>query len=298
MTLDCLASIARETHTSHEIIVVDNCSIDGSAEAIANRFPDVKLRRSPRNLGFARANNLAATEARGEYLLLLNPDTVVLDGAIDRLVVFADDHKDAGIWGGRTVYADGSLNPTSCWGRMTLWSLFCRSIGLTALFRSSEFFNPEGYGDWKRDSMRRVDIVTGCLLLIRKSLWQALAGFDVAYFMYGEEADLCLRAQTLGACPLLTPTATIIHYGSASDPHRPDKDVAILRAQITTMRRHWPPLHWRIGKMILFAVPVLRVVAYGLAAYLSRRGDIAKRASAWSEIWARRSQWMSGYESV
>src|SRR5688572_24667662 len=104
MTLDCLRSIAHETREPHELIVVDNSSSDGSADAIAAQFPDVRLRRPEKNLGFARANNVASTEARGDYLLLLNPDTVVLDRAIDRLVAFADANPDAGIWGGRTLY--------------------------------------------------------------------------------------------------------------------------------------------------------------------------------------------------
>src|SRR5689334_3297229 len=221
MTLECLRSIVRETQEAFEIIVVDNRSTDGSADAIAAEFPHIDLRRPDKNLGFARANNVAALEAQGDFILLLNPDTVVLDRAIDRLLAFADANPSAGIWGGRTLYGDRTLNPSSCWGRMTLWSLCCSSIGLTAAMKSHEFFNPEGYGAWQRDSVRQVDIVTGCLLLIRRTLWQELRGFDPTYFMYGEEADLCLRAAKRGARPMLTPEATIIHYGSASDTYRP-----------------------------------------------------------------------------
>lgn len=298
MTLGCLRSIVSETREPYEIIVVDNCSSDGSADAIAAQFPDVGLRRPEKNLGFARANNVASTEARGDYLLLLNPDTVILDRAIDRLVAFADAHPEAGIWGGRTLYADRSLNPTSCWGRMTLWSLICSSTGLTAMFHSRELFNPEGYGAWQRDSVRHVDIVTGCLLLIRRELWNKLGGFNPTYFMYGEEADLCLRARRLGARPLLTPEATIIHYGSASTAYRPDKDVAVLKAQVTTIRQDWPPVHRGAGELIIRAAPLLRAVCYSLAARVSRRAEIMKRAEAWSEVWARRRQWMSGYESA
>jgi GT2 family glycosyltransferase len=257
----------------------------------------VSLRRSGENLGFARANNVASAEAHGEYLLLLNPDTVVLDRAIDRLVAFADTHPEAGIWGGRTLYADGSLNPTSCWGRMTLWSLICTSIGLTAMFRNLELFNPEGYGSWQRDSVRQVDIVTGCLLLIRRSLWDTLGGFDPKYFMYGEEADLCLRAGLIGARPVVTPDAAIIHYGSASDKHRPDKDVAILKAQITTIRQHWPPVQRRLGELIIRTAPLVRAVCYSLAARVSGRSKIVERARASAEVWGKRRLWMSGYRS-
>jgi len=298
MTLECLRSIVRETRQSHEIIVVDNCSSDGSADAIAAEFPDVNLHRPEKNLGFARANNFAAERARGDYVLLLNPDTVVLDRAIDQLVSFADANPASRIWGGRTLYGDRSLNPSSCWGRMTLWSLISSSIGLSAMFASSEFFNSECYGGWQRDTVRQVDIVTGCLLLIPRQFWNELHGFNPVYFMYGEEADLCLRARRLGARPLMTPAATIIHYGSASDTNRADKVVAIRRAQMTLLRHHWPPMRRRLGQAIVVLAPFIRAVCYSIAAQVSRKKGTIERAKAWSEVWVRRSQWVSGYDSV
>ena len=124
MTVECIQSILKQTSSiRYEVIVVDNASMDGSVEAIRARFSDVKLIPSLENLGFARANNLAAMHARGRRLLLLNPDTIILDHAIDRLHEFALSNPKCRIWGGRTVFADGSLNPASCWRRMTLWSL-------------------------------------------------------------------------------------------------------------------------------------------------------------------------------
>ena len=115
MTLDCLRSVVAETRTPYELIVLDNASADGSAEAVAAEFPQARLIASPENLGFAEGNNVAAQEARGEYLLLLNPDTLVLRGSLDRLLDFARAEPGAGIWGGRTLFADGRLNPSSCW---------------------------------------------------------------------------------------------------------------------------------------------------------------------------------------
>ena len=151
----------------HEVIVLDNASPDGSAAAIAEAFPELRLIASPENLGFAKGNNVAAREARGEYLLLLNPDTLVLDGALDKLVAFARRTPEAGIWGGRTLYADGS-STRGVFGDQTLWSLFCRATGLSVVFRGSPFFNPEDYGGWARDSEREVDMVQGSFLLIRR----------------------------------------------------------------------------------------------------------------------------------
>ncbi len=168
MTLDCLRSVVAETRTPYELIVLDNASADGSAEAVAAEFPQARLIASPENLGFAEGNNVAARDARGEYLLLLNPDTLVLRGALDKLLAFAKEKPQAGIWGGRTLYADGSLNPFSCWRRLDLWALAMRATGLVSLFRESPIFNAEAYGGWRRDTVRGVDIVTGCLFLIRR----------------------------------------------------------------------------------------------------------------------------------
>ena len=167
MTLACLRSLYAQTHrTDFEVLLVDNGSHDGSAAAIAEEFPLVRLLAETTNHGFAVANNLAIEQARGRRLLLLNSDTVVLDGAVDRLLAFAESRPAARIWGGRTLFGDRSLNITSCWQRQTLWSVVCFAFGLTKLFPGMNFFNPEGLTAWKRDSIREVDIVTGCFLLI------------------------------------------------------------------------------------------------------------------------------------
>lgn len=178
-TLECLRSVYEQTQgIAYEVLVVDNASADGSAEAIDQQYPAVTLIRSQENLGFARANNVAAEQARGEYLLLLNPDTVILDGALQKLHQFAVEHPSNLMYGGRTLYSDLSLNPTSCWRKPTLWSLFCYATGLVSIFRRNAFLDPESYGAWPRDSVRAVDIVTGCFLLIKKSFWDQLQGLD------------------------------------------------------------------------------------------------------------------------
>lgn len=293
MTLACLASLRAETRTPHELIVVDNASTDGSAAAIAAAFPEAILMAETKNHGFARANNLAARRARGEHLLLLNPDTVVLDGAVDRLLEFALAKPEAKIWGGRTLHGDGSLNPTSCWRRMTLWNLFCRTAGLTALFPRSEIFNSEIFGGWARDSVRAVDIVTGCLLMIRRDFWEQLDGFDPAFFMYAEEADLCLRAKALAADPHITPDATIIHYQGASSATKSGKMVRMLTGKIMLIDRHFPPWQRPIARALFRFGPLSRVVATAGLALIDDR--YAPSRDAWAEIWSRRGEWSGGY---
>jgi GT2 family glycosyltransferase len=295
MTLACLASVYDQTTCDFEVIVVDNASTDGSAEAIRNNFPQVTLLAEPMNHGFAAAHDIAVSRCCAPWLLLLNPDTVVLDGALDRLLAFSRRRPGAGIWGGRTVYADGSLNLYSCWRQMTLWSLSGRLLGLTALFPASELFNPETYGTWPRDSEREVDIVTGCLFLISRTLWDRLGGFDPVFVMYGEEADLCLRAHKLGLRPAITPDATILHYGGASERVQSDKMVRLLRAKAELIKRHFPPASRSLGLLLLMLWPLSRFTALWSAARLSGRPRLAERTAVWREVWARRSEWRGGF---
>ena len=295
MTLDCLRSIAAETRTPHEVIVVDNASPDGSAAAIAEAFPAAVLLAEAANHGFAAANNLAARHARGEYLLLLNPDTVVLDRALDRLLAFAREKPEAMIWGGRTLFADMSLNPDSCWQRLTLWNSFCRVTGLTAIFPDSGLFNAERYGGWQRDSVRAVDIVQGSLLMIRRATWETLGGFDPAFFMYGEEADLCLRARRLGADPHITPEASIIHYGAASDTVRADRMERLLAAKMGLIRRHFPPWQRPLGELLFSLWPLSRLIATRAAATVTGSPELRATSEVWAEVWARRRRWKKGY---
>lgn len=297
MTLEALRSLEAETTVPHEVIVVDNNSPDDSAAAIAAEFPGVQLIASGENYGFALGNNVAAKYARGEYILLLNPDTVVLDQAIDRLVAFARRTPEAKIWGGRTVFADRSLNPYSVFGRLSLWSLFCRATGLAIIFRSSRFFNPEEIGTWDRSEERAVDVVQGSFFLIRRDLWETLGGFDPAFIMYGEEVDLCLRARDLGAHPRMTPEATIIHYQGASSK-RADREIMTLKAKATLIRRHFPPWQRPAGRFLLQMWPWSRMISGKLLAHLTGRADLAEAAGRWGVVWKARTDWRNGYPPV
>jgi hypothetical protein len=210
-------------------------------------------------------------------------------------MAFAQRRPDAKIWGGRTVYADGRLNLYSCWGRMTLWSTFCRTTGLSGVFRCSEFFNSEVIGNWQRDREREVDIVTGCLFLIRREFWDRLGGFETAFTMYGEEVDLCLRARALGARPAITPDATIVHYGAASDTVVVEKTIRLLRAKVELINRHFSPLTRRLGYHLFRRWPQSRAVAFGIASRLRNRESDRIRAESWRSVWKRRDEWESGF---
>ncbi len=299
LTLEAIRSVFRETNPELiELIVVDNASSDSSAEAIATEFPEVKLHALETNVGFAAANNLAAVGAKGRYLLLLNPDTIILNDAIGQLHRFAKDHTDARLWGGRTLFGDGSLNPTSCWNKMTAWSTFCLMTGLKALLPNSSLFNSEAICGWDRDSIARVDIVSGCFLMIENSLWRQLHGFDLTYFMYGEDADLCLRARLAGARPTICPDAEIVHYGGASERVRAEKMKRLLKAKTTLMHRHWNRVSRTLGHVIFWAFPLPRIAGYKMASMTRGRSTDSANVATWIDVWQSRVDWLSGYPRV
>lgn len=264
LTLAAISSAISQIGSNCEIIVVDNASTDDSAVRIAENFPPVTLLALPQNIGFGRANNLAAQRAKGRYILLLNPDTLVQPGAIDALLDFAERRPEARIWGGRTLTADGRLDPRSCARRPDLWSIIAVALGLASLFPSSPLFNPEALPGWARDRECGVDIVTGCFLMIERDTWQELGGFDPAYFMYGEEVDLCLRAQKLGARPAITPNATIAHFEGASQPAAP-RMAQILAGRVRYCRKHLPPWQRRLAVWFIRLGFLLRFSLYFLA---------------------------------
>jgi N-acetylglucosaminyl-diphospho-decaprenol L-rhamnosyltransferase len=283
----CIESVFRETpDLTLDVIVIDNASDDGSAEMVADAFPDVRLICSPENVGFGRACNLAVAESHAPWLVLLNPDTEVHDRALERLLTFSRSNPEAGLCGGRTLRPDGSVDPGSCWGDTTLWSLACFATGASTVLRRSTLFDPESLGRWPRDTVRTVDIVTGCLLMLPRSLWDQLAGFDERFFMYAEDADLAMRARALGYRPAITPDATITHVLAASSGSGARSRAMVLTGRTTLLAKHWSPTRARAGTALLEAGVALRAV--GARA-------LRRPSSPWPEVWARRTEWRRGW---
>jgi N-acetylglucosaminyl-diphospho-decaprenol L-rhamnosyltransferase len=292
---ECLASIYEHSgeDVDLEVIALDNASADGTAEMIRSDFPDVRLLALDENLGFAAGVNRAAEEASGEYLLLLNPDTVVHTGAVANLVEFARRRPEHGIYGGRTLRPNGELDPGSCWGQPSLWSLFCFATMLTTAFKGNRVLDPESLGGWQRDTVREVGIVTGCLLLVSRVLWEELGGFDLRFFMYGEDADLALRARQRGLRPAITPDSVVTHEVGVSSSTRPDKLMLLFRGKATLFRKHWPAGKRQAGLALL-------LTGVGLRALVSRVAGSAEggKAGAWRPIWRARREWLEGYPPV
>ena len=291
LTVAAIQSVFDATHrVTFEVLVVDNDSSDGSADRIESQFPRVRLTRLEYNAGFAKANNLAAKDAVGRYILLLNPDTVVLDAAIDTLVEYADGHPEYGISGGSTFFANGSRNPTAGWNAPTAWSLFCTAVGLSSLFRGSRIFDSESLAWWDWSEPKEVDVVTGCLMMVERTFWKQLGGFDEQFHMYGEDADISFRAAAAGRPCILVPDAAIIHYGGASEGVRADKMVRLLTAKVQLFRKHWCPAGAAYAVAMLKLWAGVRSAGLILPALVSQSAQ--EKRSAWTEVFRRRDQWV------
>jgi GT2 family glycosyltransferase/acetyltransferase-like isoleucine patch superfamily enzyme len=284
----CLASLPAACRDHDlDVVVVDNASADGSADLVADHFPDVRLIRNDVNIGFARAVNLGAAEATGDHLVLVNPDGYLEPGALDHLVAFAVAHPEYVICGGRTVTPDGDLDPRSCWAAPSLWSLASSALMLSTLRPGSTLFDPEAMGDFARDTARPVDIVTGCLLLVALDDWRALGGFDERYFVYGEDADLCLRATAeTGRRCAITPEAVMVHAVGLSSESTPAKHELLLKGRITFVLSRWPSGRRQAGRALIVGGVLVRTAA--------ARAGMA-RGTGWSEVWRHRRRWWKGF---
>jgi len=213
---DCLRSILEETRSiEFEVIVSDNGSFDGSPEHIRKTFPQVCVIENGANLRFARGNNVGIEKSRGEYVLILNPDTIIHPGALDKFVEFADRHPEAGAFGCRVLNADGSYQgPARPFP--TLLGDWIAALCLRPLAYLSDFFISDKYMRWKGDTERPIDWQSGCCVMFRAQLLKRLGGFDEQFFYYYEDTDLCKRVWLAGYSIFYTPEATITHLGGQS----------------------------------------------------------------------------------
>jgi hypothetical protein len=215
---DAIRSIYEKTRAlDFEVIVSDNGSAEGCVEGIRKAFPHPNLRivENRANLGFSKGNNEGIAVAQGEYILILNPDTVMHDGALDNLVRFADRHPEGGAFGCRAVYPDGRYQTTAMVAP-TVGRLWIHALGLHRLGRYSSLFLSRAYFGWKGDTEREIDWQSGCCVMFRGDLLKKLGGFDPQFFYHCEEVDLCLRIRRAGFKVLFTPEARITHIGGQS----------------------------------------------------------------------------------
>lgn len=232
----CLDSIYAAAHSlpGCEIIVVDNGSKDGTVEMIRSEYPDVCLITNPYNRGFTIPYNQALKQARGAYLLVLNPDTIVEIAAIEELIRFLHDHPQAGICGPKVLNPDGTLQKPCRRGESRPWAVISYFTGLSRLFPKSRFFSEYLLSYLDEDETHEVAGVSGSCMLIRREVIDDIGYLDERFFAYQEDADFCFRARQAGWKIFYVPSAKIIHYGGVGGSH-----VQPYRSIIEWHRSYW-----------------------------------------------------------
>lgn len=290
LTCECLSSIyGSEPQMQFEVLLFDNASDDGSAEAVERLFPEVRVILSDTNVGFAAANNVAVEAALGNWVLLLNPDTQVLDKGITKLFHYAVTAEDRAIYGGSSMKPNGLVDFRSCWAAPSLWGLTMRALGISSMARHSRLLNPEEMPEWDRDSVRHVGVITGCFLMLKKSVWRELDGFDVDYFMYSEETDLCFRAHKKGIARVFYPHARVLHIGGASERSKPHKTIKLFRGKRLYFEKNFSKIASAYASLVLCIHVLLRLVAHKTLSSLDQAHT--EDFMHWSIVWRDRKHW-------
>lgn len=217
---DCLHSIYAGTHsTDFEVIISDNGSTDGTVEFIAQNYPQVRVLRNGSNLRFSKGNNAGIRLCQGELILILNPDTVIHESALDKWIEFTHRHPEAGAFGCRVLNPDGTYQgPAQPFP--TIWREWLAALYLRPLAYLSDAFISDTYTGWRGNTERMIDWQCGCAVMFRADLLKRLGGFDERFFYYYEDVDLCRRVWEAGYPIVYTPEVTITHLGGQSTTQR------------------------------------------------------------------------------
>jgi len=215
--LNCIESIKENTKKiNYEIIVVDNNSTDDSINCIRNKFSNVKLIENEENIGFSAANNRGIKIASGDYVLLLNPDTIIIEDALDKMVNYISHHKDIGILGPRLLGEDGKLRPGAHRSIPTPAIALTRILMLSKIFKNSKYFNKYNMNYLDENKIHKVEAVSGACMLIRRDFINEKGMLDEDYFMYGEDLDYCYKANDSKWEVVYYPKSVVIHYQGKS----------------------------------------------------------------------------------
>lgn len=263
---ECLESLATDVYAGPmQTFVVDNASTDGSAEMVRKRFPNVTLVCNEENLGFAKANNIGIRLSKGKYVALVNSDVHVLRGCIEQLVQYVEAHPSVGMVGPRIIGGDGKQQ-NSHRGFPRLWNMFCRALALDRLLPNVPLFSGYLRGYNLLESPTRVDILSGCFLVVRREAIEHVGLLDEAFFIYGEDMDWCKRFSQSEWSVVFVPAAESIHYGGASSANAPLRFfIEMQRADCQYWRKHHSPLSAALYEALSMLHHVVRIVGHRFA---------------------------------
>ena len=244
---------------SWEVIVFDNASQDGTDEMVRSRFPNVRLIRSDRNIGFAGGNNRAAEKARGEYLLLLNPDTLPTQRSVHSLLDYMRAHTGTGVASPQLLLPDGMPQPYAFGKDPTPYYLLKRAL-VRAI--SHRFLH-----EWQSAEHMKVDWVSGAAMIIRREAWDRVGGFDENFFMYFEDNDLCLRVRQEGWDVVYLHTPSIVHFGGMSARQNP-----LVRQAYQKSLRYFYRKHYGVAAQVFLSIAL---PLYSLSLPFPRGGSLS-----------------------
>jgi GT2 family glycosyltransferase len=268
---ECLTSLLRQTiDCSIEIIVVDNASTDGTPDLVRDEFPQVRLIRNDRNLGFAAANNIGLRETLGDYIYLINSDVVVPDDCLAAVFGYMQQNPEIGLLGPQMRGPDGKVR-RSTMRFPTVWNSFCWAVALSSIFRHSKLWGGFLMQDFAHDTVRDVDVLNGWFWVVRRKAFDQVGLLDERFFMYGEDIDWSYRFHQSGWRAVFYPGASALHYGGASSANAPIRFyVEMQRANL----QYWEKHSNALGKFGYLASSwlhhILRIFGYAILYSLRR----------------------------
>jgi len=272
----CLDAVLRAAEGLEcEVIVIDNRSTDGSAAYIRRLFPDICFIENESNEGFSRANNRAIAQASGEYILLLNPDTVIAEHTLAAVCDFMDKNPATGALGVKMIDGFGKFLPESKRGFPSPWNSFCKMSGLAKLFPQSRIFGGYHVRYLDENEVHKVDILSGAFMLLRRTALDKVGLLDEQFFMYGEDIDLSYRIGQAGFDVCYLPV-TIIHYKGESTTKNLANRLAFYDAMDIFFRKHYPDnnrLFYRIIRAVIAMMPWLNAAVRKLSFRKERKCD-------------------------
>jgi GT2 family glycosyltransferase len=259
---------------SAEIIVVDNGSADGSVPMVAADFPEVRLIPNGANLGFAQACNQGIRQSRGRYVLLLNPDTLLFPGTLYCMVKFLDEHPQVGALGCRIVGADGQTDYQGARRLPSIGNELLEKTGLARCFPRSRLLGGYLIGFWDHASSRPVETLSGACLMVRRECLAQVGLLDESFFMYCEDADLCLRLSRAGWQVYYYAKAQVVHQGGQSTQQQRDEmGIIALQSIARFLAKHRGRTYATLYRLLMMALSAAKVVYFSLRFLLAWQAE-------------------------